>query len=71
MAEKKFTEVINEINKITENLKNPNVSIEDALVDFKNAKSLIEEAEKQLTQIEEEVNVVLEDNKSIKKVDIK
>lgn len=68
--EKKFTDTIKEINTITNKMKDPSSSIEDAIEDFKTAKKLIEEAEAQLKKIEDEVYMVLEDNNSTKKIDV-
>lgn len=68
--EKKFTDTIKEINAITNKMKDPSSSIEDAIEDFKTAKKLIEEAEVQLKKIEDEVYMVLEDNNTTKKIDV-
>jgi exodeoxyribonuclease VII small subunit len=69
--EKKFTDTIKEINAITNKMKDPNSSIEEAIEDFKTAKKLIEEAEVQLKKIEDEVYMVLEDNNTTKNIDVK
>lgn len=65
MEEKTFEENMSELEKIVENLENGDVSLDDAIEEFKKAMGLIKSCDAKLKTAEDTIAKIVDENKDV------
>jgi len=71
MEKKKFEDKIEELDKIINELENGEIDLDDSINKYTNAMKLIKECDKELKDIEEQVNKIVLENNEVEDFEIK
>ena len=71
MEKKKFEDKIEELDKIINELENGEINLDDSIDKYTKAMKLIKECDKELKDIEEQVNKIVLENNEIEDFEIK
>lgn len=71
MEKKKFEDKIEELDKIINELENGEIDLDDSINKYTKAMKLIKECDKELKDIEEQVNKIVLENNEIEDFEIK
>jgi len=71
MEKKKFEDKIKELDKIINELENGEIDLDDSINKYTNAMKLIKECDKELKDIEEQVNKIVLENNEVEDFEIK
>lgn len=71
MEKKKFEDKIEELDKIINELENGEIDLDDSINKYTTAMKLIKECDKELKDIEEQVNKIVLENNEVEDFEIK
>ena len=71
MEKKKFEDKIEELDKIINELENGEIDLDDSINKYTKAMKLIKECDKELKDIEEQVNKIVLENNEVEDFEIK